>query len=163
MTKKHNTAKPAGVRGCNIHGEILLHFFIRQEFPTIFKWDAPFLRRKKMFSSLQRPYISPSLSSIHLWGTDIHSCLSSPSHQTPQLYSGVLQSPPHPREMLTCFFLSDVCGQGSTGCGGFCPFLPLLPPCHWITPLLDSGQGLLTNFLVSHFPSNPDFMPMMVF
>lgn len=65
--------------------------------------------------------------------------------------------------MLTCFFISDVCGQGSTGCGRFCPFLPLLPPCHWITPLLDSGQGLLTNFLVSHFPSNPDFMPMMVF
>lgn len=78
--------------------------------------------------------------------------------------------PPSPQGETNLFFPSDAFGQANIGEWGVSfgvhssLYYPMPPPVSvWITPILDSGQGLLTVLLVSYPPSNPGFMSMMVF
>lgn len=129
-------------------------------------------KKENLFPVYRGLPIKPQ-SIIQLWGTKV---AVSPAHPItlPSSIRGFSNAPtpPHPRESLTCSPpLTLVDSQALGGRGGGFRLLGSIPPSVtpkslpvsvWTTPILDSDQGFLPISLVSHFPSNPGFMPMMI-
>lgn len=127
-------------------------------------------KKENLFPVYRGLPIKPQ-SIIQLWGTKV---AVSPAHPITLLSSirGFSNAPTPPQGDTDLFFPSDACGQSSTGRErGWIPSFGVhsslcypksLPVSVWTTSILDSDQGPLPVSLVSHFPSNPGFTPMMI-